>query len=142
MTSEIDRRKQFWAKVDRTETCWLWTAYTTPNGYGVFENKSPAGRLAHRISFEMARGTIPTGLEIDHLCRVRNCVRPDHLEAVTRKTNVHRTPYIMKGMAKTHCPQGHAYTPDNLRTGKWRGCATCHRDKMRERYRAARGLPL
>lgn len=79
--------ERFWAKVDKTETCWLWTAATSEyNGYGYF--KAGKSVLAHRFAYELVHGTIPDDQEIDHRCGVRLCVNPAHLRAVTRKQNV------------------------------------------------------
>lgn len=76
-------------KVERTATCWLWTASLSTNGYGQF---TPYGRTvpAHRFSYETFVGPIPPRLEIDHLCGVRRCVNPDHLEPVTHHENMRR----------------------------------------------------
>lgn len=71
--------------------CWVWNLAVMPNGYG--QQAKPGGRgtaLAHRVYYEEARGPIPAGLDIDHLCRVRACVNPDHLEPVTRSENLRR----------------------------------------------------
>lgn len=76
---------RFWEKVEKTGTCWLWRGAIERQGYGVFEN-----RKAHRIAFTLIGGVIPTGLQLDHLCFVRHCVNPDHLEPVTAKENVRR----------------------------------------------------
>jgi hypothetical protein len=79
---------RFWSKVDQTGTCWLWTAYVHPSGYGQFYWN---GRqtYAHRASYEIAHGPIPAGMEIDHRATCpRNCVRPEHLRLATRKQNV------------------------------------------------------
>lgn len=79
----------FWRKVDKSGDCWEWTAAIFPNGYGAFKN-GKKNYLAHRWSYEHEKGEIPKGLEIDHLCRNRKCVNPDHLEAVCHTTNVER----------------------------------------------------
>ena len=82
--------ERFWAKVEKTTTCWLWRGSTNGSrGYGQIWW---GGRLhpAHRISYEMVNGSVPVGLELDHLCRTRACVRPDHLEAVSHSTNMKR----------------------------------------------------
>ena len=78
---------RFWAKVDKTETCWLWTGGQSA-GYGRFGFKGRPNLGAHRFAYELLVGPIPPGLDLDHLCRVRNCVNPDHLEPVTRRENL------------------------------------------------------
>lgn len=80
--------ERFWAKVNKTGDCWLWTGWRT-NGYGRFTTNGKNWR-AHRFAFEEMRGPIPEGLQLDHLCRVRHCVNPDHLEPVTRQQNMLR----------------------------------------------------
>lgn len=71
--------------------CWLWTASGGSGGYGSFSiGRARANLMAHRVSYEMFRGPIPEGLHIDHLCRVRCCVNPAHLEPVTPRENVNR----------------------------------------------------
>ena len=131
--------QRFWAKVEKTETCWLWTAYTQ-NGYGRFwvGNKM---RKAHRVAYEMSVGMIPEGLTLDHLCRVRNCVNPAHLEPVTAKENTLRGDAVGAiNSAKTHCKQGHPFEGENLYIGPdgKRKCRSCGRAKA-ERYRQRKG---
>lgn len=77
---------RFWKKVNKTEGCWIWTASTT-GGYGQFWTGTHTVR-AHRWSFEQAHGPIPEGLVLDHLCRNRACVRPEHLRACSQRQNV------------------------------------------------------
>src|SRR5689334_10590331 len=72
----------------QTSGCWLWTGYLMPNGYGKFAVSRGINALAHRWSYETFVGAIPAGLTLDHLCRVRGCVNPTHLEPVTRRENV------------------------------------------------------
>lgn len=81
--------ERFWSKVDKSGDCWLWTAAVNPNGYAQF---SPNRRrvYAHRYAYELACGPIPNDLTVDHLCRVRHCVNPAHLEVVTRGENTRR----------------------------------------------------
>jgi hypothetical protein len=112
----------------------LWLAGKTPQGYGCF---SPAGRRgmvgAHRVSYELAYGSIPDGMEIDHLCRNPSCVAPLHLEAVTHAENARRgkagVAVAAISRSKTHCPKGHEYTEGN--TYRYprgnRACRTCRR---------------
>lgn len=125
--------------------CWLWTAYCRTDGYGEI-NRGRQGEgtaLAHRVSYEIHVGEIPEDLEIDHLCRVRSCVNPSHLEPVTRYVNIMRGDnpgvQVKRAQATTHCPQGHEYTTENThiaRTARGytnRMCRTCQRERMRAR---------
>ena len=107
--------------------CWLWTGQLDPpstsggGGYGRFGTQR-----AHRVSYEDQVGRIPAGLIMDHLCRVRACVRPTHLEPVTYQENQRRSPIAMA--TRTHCPAGHEYTPENTYVnpaGPHRECRTC-----------------
>jgi len=113
--------------------CWLWTAATyKKTGYSQFK-KSGKVFLGHRVSYEVFVGPIPVGLCIDHLCRVRHCVNPAHLEPVTGKENLRRG---LLGVLLTHCPQGHAYDEKNTYHGKkGRQCRSCAREAgRRKRY--------
>lgn len=86
--------ERFWRKVHRpllaSDLCWLWTANTTRGGYGLFNVTSRRPVYAHRFVWELTRGPIPAGYQIDHLCRVRRCVNPEHLEPVTQQENLRR----------------------------------------------------
>lgn len=147
MTS-VSVESRFWGKVDKTDTCWLWTAATQDNGYGSFFIGRVGGRVrlarAHRFAYELAAGPIPDGLVIDHLCRVRNCVNPDHLEAVSNKENLLRgegLPAI--AAAKTQCSRGgHPLSGPNLYVNPRgeRECKSCRRDadlRQKARRRAS-----
>ena len=90
--------ERFIAKVEKTETCWNWTAYKNPKGYGAFE-----GTMAHRWSYEYYKRPIPSEWQIDHLCRNTSCVNPDHLEAVTLEENLRR----QHGTPSVYCKWGH-----------------------------------
>ena len=105
--------------------CWDWVGYVLPGGYGQLGVEGNV--RAHRYYYELEYGPIPEGLVIDHLCCNPRCVRPDHLEAVTRRENTLRgtNPAAMRAR-RTHCPQGHAYTAENIRwEGRKRHCITC-----------------
>lgn len=132
---------RFWAKVEKTETCWIWTGGISANGYGNFwDGTRQVG--AHRFAYETFVGPIPEGLQIDHVkargCTTRACVRPDHLEPVTGQENQARSDATPAG--KVACPAGHPYDEANTyvnRQGK-RECRACHRDRARTRYWAER----
>lgn len=124
--------------------CWIWSRRIDVSGYGEILLKNKYWK-AHRVSYHYYVGPIPEGMEIDHLCRVRCCVNPYHLEAVTGKENRRRgrgnggilsTPV-------THCRYGHALTPDNIYYHKrarsiggnpWRQCRVCKRAQQRSLY--------
>lgn len=101
----VDADSRFWAKVNKTDTCWLWTGSIDASGYGRFRCD---GRWigAHRY----LRGDAPAGMQWDHLCRVRHCVRPDHLEPVTPRENTQRG---ARGRLRTHCINRHRWIPEN-----------------------------
>lgn len=124
--------------------CWLWTAALTGGGYGYMRVGSMVdGTRGHarasRVAYEMFRGPIPEGLQLDHLCRVRACVNPDHLEAVTQRVNLLRGETLVAANAKkTHCPNGHPLVGDNLdkhslKRGR-RICRACINLRGVERY--------
>lgn len=95
--------RQFWVRVDKTDACWSWLGDRTPYGYGRFSFRGRAV-AAHRFAYELLRGPIPDGLVIDHLCRVKHCVNPAHLEPVTQRENVLRGESIPAQYARrTHC---------------------------------------
>jgi len=140
--------KRFWKKVNKNGPipdycpdlgrCWLWTASINAKGYGTLGSKN-GSTLAHRISMELNGWVVKSGMQIDHLCRVRSCVNPKHLEVVTPKINCHRGygPTALHAR-KTHCPQGHPYSDENtylyiggVHKGN-RQCRICGRRRSRE----------
>jgi hypothetical protein len=130
--------ERFWAKTriatdcechlcatteDAAAKCVVWTASDYGNGYGCFWNGERQVR-AHRAAYQMTNGSIPEGMQLDHLCRVRRCVAPAHLEPVTSQENIRRglpwhprkgVPIGPRGLSQsaTHCPLGHELTAEN-----------------------------
>jgi hypothetical protein len=125
--------------------CWIWEQGPLRDGYGrvYFDGKM---RQAHRATYEHFVGAIPDGMQLDHLCRLRCCVNPDHLEPVTQLENIRRG---KRGFleahqrSKTHCPQGHEYSDENTYySSKWhRRCRACHRAEANSRYHRIKGTP-
>jgi hypothetical protein len=115
--------------------CWLWAAAMFKNGYGKYRSDDGRTTYAHRLSWQFEHGEIPDDLELDHRCRVRLCVNPGHLEAVTHQVNVLRG-ILFRGR-KTHCPNGHEYKPEtayrHAKNGSWI-CLICRKDRYRERH--------
>lgn len=163
--------QDFWKHIDKTDWCpitplvggcWLWTAgrfsgpwkFGTRPGYGCFKMRN-RNQLAHRLAYQFLRGPIPDGLQLDHLCRVVNCVNPDHLEPVSASTNCKRGRNAerwralwasgielggtAKSSAKTECDHGHPFDIQNtgyykhprLGTRPWKYCRECHRTTVR-----------
>lgn len=132
----------FWAKVNKSaDGCWEWKGYRTVWGYG-FVGRDGERPPAHRVAYELVRGEIPEGLHLDHLCRNRACVNPDHLEPVTCRENLLRgNGWSGRNARKTRCPQGHPYSDDNTIYGTKgeRRCLTCRREYDRRRRPRRRG---
>lgn len=139
-TSRIvgDDEARFWSYVDTSGPvpesrpdlgpCHLWTGCLSADGYAVLRIDRGNVYMARWI-YERECGPISENLEPDHLCRVRNCVNTDHLEPVTHRVNVLRgESFAAINARKTHCPQGHEYTPENIRRQRNGGrlCRTCH----------------
>lgn len=134
--SEAER---FWPKVNKTDTCWIWTAGKNGIGYGSFRIGSVKDGtrrqiLAHRWAYVEVNGPIPDGLVLDHLCRTPACVRPSHLEAISQQENLLRGIGISAQHAiKTHCPRGHEYRQRKDRNARW--CPTCEYAQRKVRIR-------
>lgn len=125
---------RFLEKITRTDTCWLWNASVDGNGYGRFRSGNVEYK-AHVWAWQFFYGQAKTpGMDLDHLCHVRNCVRPDHLQQVTHRENLMRSDTLVaRSAATTHCPQGHEYTLDNTYINPTLGhrlCRTCRKAKM------------
>lgn len=130
---------RFWSRVNKLPGgCWLWAGYRDEDGYGMFGSGSSGTRYgAHIHAWEDANGPVPAGLELDHLCRVRHCVNPSHLEPVTHKENCLRgTGPIPENATKTECVNGHPFNDANTywRPGGHRDCRACINERAR-RYR-------
>lgn len=138
--------QRFFSKVSGgdVETCWLWTACLSPAGYGRFgmpnSEGSWRGTLAHRWSWEFFNGAIPDGLCLDHLCRVRACVNPWHMEPVTSAENLRRG--VNANAEITHCPRGHVYSEENTYdysgTRGGRQCKICVKARSAQARSASR----
>lgn len=140
MTKLLDRIEQK-SIPEPNSGCWIWIGDLNKNGYAslYFEGKT---RRAHRILYEHVNGPVPTGLVLDHKCRVRCCVNPDHLEAVTQKINVLRGigPTSVNA-AKTHCVHGHPFEGENLKyKGTWRACRICDLASKKRNYYKNKGV--
>jgi hypothetical protein len=119
--------------------CWIWTRSTHKFGYGYFRVDGKT-HYVHRLVYQLAGRIIPTGKELDHLCRVPACCNPDHVEPVTHAINVSRGNwFIVKNAAKTHCPKGHSLTDAliHLHAGRKpsRDCRECARIRGNDYYR-------
>lgn len=132
---------KFWGRVqkDAQTGCWLWVGGKTGAGYGSLRYQGKM-QLAHRVSYETLVGEIPPGFQIDHQCRVRTCVFPRHLEAVTSRTNNLRAAvsgtHLVQALAGTHCIRGHSYAVFGVyvdpKSGKVK-CKACRRNAA-DRY--------
>lgn len=130
MTRRADVAERFWAKVAVAD-CWEWRGGRLRAGYGKFWRDGKT-LLAHRVSWELLVGTIPQGLTLDHLCRNRACVNPDHLEPVPMGVNTarsgNRQALAAQKASVTHCPNGHEYaTQSRIDHRGLRLCIPCDR---------------
>lgn len=138
--------QRFWDKVEPEPNtgCWLWSAAVNQAGYAWYSVSTSNPDRGHRVAYAALVGQIPAGFEIDHLCRVRCCVNPNHLEVVTHRVNMRRgfAPHGINAR-KTHCKRGHAFDEantrvyrynrrhgDRRRTETYRLCRACNREDM------------
>jgi hypothetical protein len=124
MESSIDR---FWHSITKAESgCWEWNGSMNAYGYGTISVGK--NQMAHRFAWEKLKGTIPTGLQIDHLCRNRKCVNPDHLEPVEQKLNMARgvCPSAINAVKK-FCKRGHSLDDALITPKGHRTCRICNR---------------
>ena len=138
--SSLPQRIQ--AKVAVDSSCWQWKACILDTGYGQVRADGKS-RLAHRVIYEALIGPIPSGLTIDHLCRNRSCVNPEHMEIVTQRTNTLRgVGASARNAIKSHCIHGHPFEAENLRIRPdgSRECRECANERNR-RYRRERTKP-
>ena len=142
-----DHISKFWNRVDKTDSCWVWTGTRTgaQHDYGRFYLGNGKRIYAHRFSYELHVGPIPEGLQLDHLCRNPPCVNPNHLEVVTSRENTVRgTSPSAKAARQTRCINGHDYNEANTyryvpvgSNHERRYCRVCARARQAKRWRAA-----
>jgi len=138
-------KKTFYDYVNKTDGCWLWVGPLNKDGYGYWRDK-----LVHRITYLEYHGAYPPNTVTDHLCKVRHCVNPEHLEAVSIAENVRRgrasEATKLRHASVTHCPNGHEYTEDNTyrSVGKdgapRRHCKACVKTRRKASYYSNRAL--
>ena len=139
--SGLTAEQRFWPRVIEDGECWLWTGAGHP-GYGRFQPVSGEHRSvqAHRYTYELIVAEIPADLVLDHLCRVRSCVNPFHLEPVPNVENVLRgiSPHALNA-SKTHCIRGHEFNEANtyINSRGGRVCRPCGAAKVAA-YRSRR----
>ena len=139
MGSGTDTRERFdsyWVP-EPNSGCWLWMNYLNAAGYGQIyalrKNGTKASRAAYKVGYELYKGPVPDGLELDHKCKQRSCVNPDHLEPVTRTVNVLRSDWPSAiNSRKNQCGRGHEYVGENYYIKSTKGrrrriCRLCNR---------------
>jgi hypothetical protein len=142
----IDPQIRFWKKVKKHDQCWIWYGALNRQGYGNFalsgSRSAPKTIAAHRFSYMLANGPIAESLHLDHLCRIRSCVNPSHLEAVSPGENLRRGDHPnMIAHKGGCCTRGHFLTPENTVTEKRSNgeiryrCKECAKQREKNRKR-------
>jgi hypothetical protein len=135
MKTDFDRLVEKF-EINHETGCWEWTAALV-QGYGQFQYKGKRSYRAHRAAYIELVEPVPDELQMDHLCRNRRCINPDHLEPVTPAENVRRAWAVRPPV--THCKRGHEFTPENTYWGREvsgtprRQCRDCRLTQRRER---------
>lgn len=124
--SKIEGR--FHAKYKIIDTCWVWQGALLNSGYGLFTDEYGKPITAHRWAYKHFKGEIPSNCVIDHICRNPACVYPKHLQAISQSDNIKRSLLVKMRSARTHCKNGHEFTPENtvyIKGQRGRRCAKC-----------------
>lgn len=134
----IDCRRAWERDLDRriecaASGCWLWLGQLSDDGYPRIKIDGVT-QAAHRLMYERRRGKIAEGLTLDHLCRTRACVNPDHLEPVTQAENYGRAPSVIAARAATACPKGHEFVPSNIYINPASGQRFCRQCRAAGRH--------
>lgn len=132
--------ERFWAKVERGDNCWLWTAAADRRGYGRFQRGTGMGTcFAHRLAWELTNGPIPQGMEIDHRCFTPACVRPDHLALIEPGPHRRQAGERRRELAPDHCKWGHPFT---MVVAGRRRCRPCTKERWTKDNWKRRGMPV
>jgi hypothetical protein len=120
--------------IDPDTGCWLWVGGLNPNGYGTVKDENSRTATVHRLTYKQLVGPIPDGLGLDHLCRVRRCRNPEHVEQVTQRKNLERGDTLnARGLTQTHCSRDHELAAANSyrHPDGSRRCRMCNRLRAR-----------
>lgn len=133
----MNNLEKLWDKINKSSTCWFWFGAIDKDGYGIWTSKKKTYRV-HRFMYELYNGKILSGMVIDHLCRIRNCVNPEHLRAITNKENILCGVGITaQNSRKIVCNKGHdlsgknLYVYKNKKGGVDRHCLKCDKERAR-----------
>lgn len=146
MLPDTTRAQWFWSRVSKGNelgSCWYWTRKSgvVSDWYGNISSPIAGEKLTHRVSWVLTHGPIPVGMQVLHSCDNPPCVRPEHLRLGDQQENIQeaRAKGRLAAQQRTHCPQGHEYTPDNIVQYRgWRHCKACQRMRGTEYHRRTR----